>query len=56
MVEKLQNALTVAGFYKGEISGRYDDRVEEAVKAFQQSRSLQANGIAGQDTQRALGL
>jgi Ca-activated chloride channel family protein len=55
LVEKLQKALTAKGFYKGKIHGSYDAEVEEAVKAFQKSRSLEVNGIAGQATQSALG-
>ncbi len=56
MVEKLQNALAAAGFYKGTISGRYDAAVEDAVKDFQKARSLDIDGIAGQATQSALGM
>ena len=56
LVEKLQTALTEKGFYKGEISGLYDQAVQDAVKAFQTSQKLGADGIAGANTMRALGM
>ncbi len=56
MVEKLQNALKSKGFYKGEANGAYDSQLEDAVKAFQKANNLDPDGIAGQDTMKALGL
>ena len=55
-VELLQNALSKLGFYSGPINGIYSDDVEEAVKSYQQSQGLKADGIAGPATQNALGL
>ncbi len=56
LVEKLQTALQSKGYYKGEISGIYDQAVQEAVKAFQAEQKLEADGIAGINTMRALGM
>jgi len=53
-VTKLQEALTIAGFYNGRISGNYGELTTNAVKAFQRSRGLKADGIAGNATIRAL--
>ncbi|MDR1849543.1 MAG: VWA domain-containing protein [Zoogloeaceae bacterium] len=56
MVEKLQKTLAAKGFYKGKITGEYNAELEEAVKAFQKANSIDADGIAGPVTQRALGM
>ena len=55
-VEKLQRALKKAGFWNKDIDGAYSKELSEAVKSFQKSKSLNADGVAGQDTQRALGM
>ncbi|MDR0476599.1 MAG: VWA domain-containing protein [Desulfobulbaceae bacterium] len=56
MVEKLQRALTGKGFYTGAVNGIYDAPLEEAVRKFQKSQSIDADGVAGQTTQSALGI
>ena len=56
MVERLQKALAEQGFYKGQADGRFGPEVEAAVKAFQQSKKLDADGIAGAATLNALGM
>ena len=56
LVEKLQTALRDKGFYKGEINGVYDQPVQDAVKAFQTEQKIEADGIAGVNTMRALGM
>lgn len=53
-VLKLQKALTIKGFYDGRLSGHYGEKTEKAVKAFQKSKSLSADGIAGKATIKAL--
>jgi peptidoglycan hydrolase-like protein with peptidoglycan-binding domain len=53
-VKKLQRALTIAGAYDGSIDGDYGDLTEEAVKSFQKDKRLTADGVAGEDTIRAL--
>lgn len=55
-VEKLQNALKAQGFYKGEVDGKYSPELEAAVTAYQKSKSLRADGIAGPATMDALGI
>ncbi len=49
-VVKLQQALTVLGYYKNTIDGNYGKSTESAVKAFQKKRGLSSDGIAGQGT------
>jgi Uncharacterized protein containing a von Willebrand factor type A (vWA) domain len=56
MVEKLQNALKTQGFYTKGVDGVYSQDVENAVKAFQRAKSINADGIAGPATQNALGI
>ncbi len=53
-VIKLQQALSVLGYYSGAISGKYDEKTETAVKKFQKKRSMNADGIAGASTIRVM--
>ncbi|NEP25805.1 peptidoglycan-binding protein [Moorena sp. SIO3I6] len=53
-VTKLQNRLKDLGFYKGPITGYYGKLTETAVKDYQLSRELPANGIADSRTLSAL--
>ncbi len=53
-VEKLQEALTLAGYYQGRISGNYGDLTEKAVKAYHKAKGLSVDGIAGNGTIKAL--
>jgi peptidoglycan hydrolase-like protein with peptidoglycan-binding domain len=46
-VVDLQSRLRALGFYNGSINGSYGSLTESAVIAFQQSRGLTADGIAG---------
>ena len=52
-VSALQELLIVLG-YLSESSGVYDERIAAALKAFQESNGLPADGIAGPKTQQAL--
>ena len=54
-VERLQRLLQKAGYYKGEINGKYSDEVAKAVKEFQKAKGLSTDGVAGQTTLDALG-
>ncbi len=54
LVRTLQQALKDQGFYKGDVDGKFGFGTTEAVKAFQRSRGLTPDGIAGQGTQRYL--
>jgi hypothetical protein len=55
-VEQLQEALRQAGSYKGPIDGVYDDDVKKAVQAYQKTKNINADGIAGASTMDAMGL
>jgi putative chitinase len=55
-VSELQQALKAAGFNPGVIDGNFGGGTEAAVLAFQKSRGLAADGIAGPNTAAALGL
>ncbi|MDD2648247.1 MAG: peptidoglycan-binding protein [Eubacteriales bacterium] len=49
-VRHMQARLTELGYYVGEANGICDDATVEAVKHFQKSNSLQADGKAGEKT------
>jgi peptidoglycan hydrolase-like protein with peptidoglycan-binding domain len=51
----VQRALVAAGF-RTAVDGRYGKRTAEAVRAFQRSKGLVADGITGPATRAALGL
>ena len=53
-VKKLQQALTLYGYYKKTINSKYDSATTAAVKAFQKAKKLSADGIAGPQTFKAL--
>jgi peptidoglycan hydrolase-like protein with peptidoglycan-binding domain len=53
-VKKLQEALTITGYYNGKISGNYGDLTEKAVRSFQKAKGLAVDGIAGNGTIKAL--
>ena len=46
-VVKLQQALEVLGYYKGEIDGEYGNVTVDAVKRFQKKNGLYVDGVAG---------
>ena len=53
-VKKLQTALKEQGYYNGTVDGVYGNATVKAVKAFQKSNGLTADGIAGAKTQEKL--
>jgi peptidoglycan hydrolase-like protein with peptidoglycan-binding domain len=55
-VEELQRELRRRGFNPGSIDGSYGLQTQEAVRRFQDSRGLFADGVAGSRTLEALGL
>ena len=55
-VERLQQALSSAGLYKGKITGTYDKPTADAVTAYQRKNGVDADGVAGAETQMKLGL
>lgn len=56
LVRKLQQALASRGFSPGELDSVYGPHTAAAVKAYQMSRGLVADGEAGAQTLEALGL
>ena len=55
-VKTLQQKLKDAGYYTGEIDGKFGAATEEAVKKFQQANGLKADGIVGPATKVKLGI
>lgn len=55
-VRKLQTKLKELGFYNGSIDGIFGNNTKKAVIAFQKSRGLKADGIAGPKTLLYLGI
>lgn len=53
-VKRLQQRLADLGFYTGKIDGDYGKGTRSAVTAFQRQHGLEADGIAGEKTQRML--
>jgi len=49
-IKKIQQALKNAGFYKGDIDGKIGLKTKGAIKAFQKSKGLIADGVVGQKT------
>lgn len=55
-VTEIQTRLKAWGYYTGAVDGTYGSATEKAVKFFQQSNGLTADGQAGSETLAALGL
>ncbi|HEY9835168.1 MAG TPA: peptidoglycan-binding protein, partial [Stenomitos sp.] len=55
-VTNLQQELRQRGFNPGRVDGVYGSQTQEAVRQFQSTRDLFADGIAGRETLTALGL
>lgn len=55
-VSELQTVLRNKGYYSGEIDGVYGSKTEKAVIAYQKASGLTADGIAGPQTLKSLGL
>ena len=55
-VKELQRRLKNWGYYSGAVDGIYGKGTVEAVKAFQKKNGLTADGIAGIETYKALGM
>lgn len=53
---KLQTRLSEFGFYYDELTGNFDQSTEVAVRAFQDSEGLAADGVVGIITLHELGL
>ena len=55
-VKELQRRLKEWGYYNGAVDGIYGKGTVEAVKKFQKKNGLTADGIAGIETYKALGM
>ena len=55
-VMELQRRLKMWGYYSGAVDGIYGKGTVEAVKKFQKKNGLTADGIAGIETYKALGM
>ncbi|MGI5976774.1 MAG: spore cortex-lytic enzyme [Candidatus Limivicinus sp.] len=55
-VREIQTRLRAWGYYSGPVDGVYGSATEKAVKYFQKSNGLNADGQAGNQTLAALGL
>jgi lysozyme len=55
-VRTLQKALADLGLYRGTFDGDFGSGTQIAVRAFQASHRLEADGVAGPKTEAALGL
>jgi hypothetical protein len=53
-IKQRQNLLAFLGYYVGEIDGIWGTLSKTATKAFQKDFGLQADGICGTDTEKAL--
>lgn len=55
-VTAIQQQLKSEGYYNGEIDGIYGSGTKKAVTAYQQDNDLAADGIAGSETLKSLGI
>ena len=53
-VKKAQYLLKKAGYYKGDINGKYDTSTKNAVIAFQKDNAVRQTGNVGEKTREAL--
>ncbi|MGE4357049.1 MAG: peptidoglycan-binding protein [Candidatus Omnitrophota bacterium] len=52
--KKIQEALKISGFYKGEIDGKIGPKTREAIRKFQAAKGLKVDGIVGPKTWQEL--
>ena len=53
-IATIQTALTTLKLYTGSITGHYGEKTQAAVQKFQKRYALEADGVAGEDTIKAL--
>ena len=53
-VWQLQERLKALGYYEGEVDGQFGPGTRDAVIAFQKNNKLDADGLAGEETQKVL--
>ncbi|KOP25793.1 peptidoglycan-binding protein [Hapalosiphon sp. MRB220] len=54
-VTQLQKSLRTLGYFNGPVTGYFGQETQQAVIRFQQSKRLQADGVAGGNTLRVIG-
>ena len=54
-VKAMQQALIDLGYLEGKADGKFGDKTEEAVRAFQRKNGLTPDGLAGKQTRSMLG-
>ena len=52
--KQIQKALKNAGYYDGTIDGKMGRKTKAAIKEFQKSNGLKADGVAGKNTKEKL--
>jgi peptidoglycan hydrolase-like protein with peptidoglycan-binding domain len=52
--KNIQRALKNAGFYKGSIDGKIGKKTKAAIREFQRSKGLKADGVVGKRTWRKM--
>ena len=50
IIRKLQNFLVARGYYDGDLNGRFDRNMYEAVRQYQRDYGLKDDGMWGEDT------
>ena len=55
-VKAIQKKLKAWGYYNGDVDGIYGSKTYNAVKKFQKKNNLKIDGIAGENTLKALGI
>ncbi|MFB5678190.1 L,D-transpeptidase family protein [Paenibacillus terreus] len=55
-VQLIQSRLRSAGFYNGEVKGKFNSSTEAALKAYEQQNGLPVDGVAGIQDYLSLGL
>ena len=53
-VWQLQERLKALGYYEGEVDGQFGPGTRDAVITFQKKNGLDADGLAGEETQKVL--
>ncbi len=49
-VADVQGALKAAGFYDGNVDGKFGPKTKEAIKSFQTSKEIKSDGVVGAKT------
>lgn len=55
-VKQIQTKLKNWGYYKGNVDGIFGEQTKQAVISFQKKNSLTADGVAGPQTLKAMGI